>query len=57
MTVAFIIVAILWFAWVIGYPIYAIANHKSIFGDGIYALGTSIGALLINIINLVIKLS
>ena len=55
-TVFYILVA-LWLAWAIGYPIYAKLNHEEIFGDGIYSLVISIGALLANIIRLIIKYS
>jgi hypothetical protein len=57
MTIVFYILVGLWIAWAIGYPIYAIITHKSIFGGGIYALGASIGALLVNTINLIVKYS
>lgn len=52
--ILFIITFIAWLVWFAGYPIYIKTQHK-IMNWGIYALITSIIALLINIINLFIK--
>lgn len=55
-TALFWLVFLTWCIWFAGYPIYIKAQHK-IMNWGIYALITSIAALLVNIINLFIKLT
>ena len=44
---------ILWLCWLIGYPIYCKATRKDLWLGFTYAIGLNIGALLLNVFNLV----
>lgn len=55
--ILFFIVAIVWFGWLIGYPIFKKVRGEMVFdGTFHYSIGLLIGALAINIINLITKL-
>ena len=54
--ILFIIMAIVWTIWFIGFPIYKKIKGERVLDSFAYSLGLSIGALLINVLNLTIKL-
>lgn len=41
--------------WIIGYPVYCIINNIRVFAGGIYAIVTSMFAVILNILNLIYK--
>lgn len=51
--VLWLISLIIWLCWLIGYPIYCKATRKDLWLGFTYAIGLNIGALLLNVFNLV----
>ena len=55
--ILFFVVAIIWLGWLIGYPIYKKVRGENVFdGSFHYSMGLLVGALVMNIINLITKL-
>ncbi len=54
--IIFFTITLLWVIWAIGYPIYCKIKHKKVFDNFNYCLGLNSGAILLNIINLIVKL-
>ena len=55
--ILFIITCIAWLVWFIGYPIYKKLIKKVRFDWCWYAIWLNVGALVINIINLIMKIT
>lgn len=55
--ILFIIIFISWLVWFIGYPIYKKLIKKTIFDWCWYAIWLNVGALGINVCNLLIKIT
>ena len=55
--VLWIITLIAWLVWFISYPIYQKLIKKRRFDWYIYAMGCSIGALALNVFNLLMKIT
>lgn len=55
--IIFIITFIAWVVWFIGYPIYKKLIKKARFDWCWYSIWLSVGALVINIINLTMKIT
>ena len=55
MYILFFIIAFVWLAFIIGYPIYKKLIKKENFNWFVYAVGANGLALALNIVNLIIK--
>ena len=51
-TVLLFIAICVWLVWFIGYPVYKKLIKKDYFDWGAYTVGLNVGALIINLINL-----
>lgn len=56
MIILFVIVAVVWLLWLIGFPIYKKCIKKEPVWDSCYTLVLCCMALIINLINLYLKL-
>lgn len=55
--ILFIITCIAWLVWFIGYPIYKKLIKKVRFDWSWYAIWINVGALVVNICNLIMKIT
>lgn len=56
--ILFYTIAIIWACWLIGYPIYNKVKGRKFFDISLwYPLGLSTGALILNVINLIVQLN